>query len=151
MTTHWLFRVGEGKNFINSSKNNIWGIQSTTSCSKNFMITAKQGDQLWFIQSKSNGKIIAVATYVSHNKRQLGPLINISMTDDENGWTNDDSNWINSDTEIHYIDMYNVQKCDMLTHIKGSITIRKYNTKCRVNLAIEYNNIVKYSKITFKF
>jgi hypothetical protein len=31
MTTDWLLRVGDGKNFISSSVYRIWGIQTKTS------------------------------------------------------------------------------------------------------------------------
>lgn len=147
MTTHWLVRVGNGRNLCRSSEFKIWGVQSTTSDNKYFIKHVKNGDLLWFVQGKSHGKLLAVATYRSHNKRELGPLINISMSNDELGWTNN-TNWI-SDTEIHYTDLYNLSKCDMLTHINSPKTIRKYDEKCRVNLPLEYNYIVRYSKVTF--
>jgi predicted secreted protein len=150
MTTDWILRVGDGKNLIRSSKYKIWGIQTITSThGKHFVENVKPGDRLWFIKSKSQGKIMAVAIYRSHNKRDLGPLLNITMSNEELGWTNDTTNWI-SDTEIHYTDLYNVSNCDMLTHIKGAATIRKYDEKCRVELAVEYSYIVRYSKITFE-
>lgn len=38
----------------------------------------------------------------------------------------------------------------MTTHIKGPATIRKYNEKCRVNLAVEYSCIMRYSKLSFE-
>lgn len=148
MTTDWLLRVGDGYNLINSSKYKIWGIQSTTPNNKFFLKTVKPGDRLWFVKSKSNGKLIAVATYRSHNKRELGPLVNITLTNEELGWTGEGPDWT-SDTEIHYSDLYGLSNCELLTHIKGPSTIRKYDEKCRVNLAVEYSYIVRYSKITF--
>lgn len=77
----------------------------------------------------SQGKLIAVATYCSHNLRNFKPLINISLTNEELGWQG--SEW-SADTEVHYTDMYN----ELLTHIKGAAPIRKYNEKCKVNLPI---------------
>jgi len=75
MTTHWLLRVGDGDNFINSSKYKIWGINATSSLGKYFIKNIKEADILWFVKSKSHGKIIAVATYVSQNKRQIGKFL----------------------------------------------------------------------------
>ncbi len=147
MTTDWLIRVGDGTNMINSSRYRIWGIQSTTTNNKYFIKNVKQGDRLWFVQHKSNGKILAVATYRSNNRRDFGPLIDISMTNDELGWTGEGPDWT-SDVEIHYTDLFGLRNCELLTHIKGSAAIRKYSEKCKVNLAVEYSYIVKYSKIT---
>lgn len=147
--TDWILRVGDGNNLIRSSKYKIWGIQSTTVHGKSFIKNVKEGDRLWFIKSKSNGKILAVATYVSHNKREFGPLIDLSMTNEELGWDNKDTDWI-SDTEIHYKNLYNLTYCDLLTNIKGASTIRQYNEKCSIDLPFEYKYIVKYSNITFE-
>jgi hypothetical protein len=75
MTTDWLLRVGDGENLKSSYKYRIWGIQSTTPTNKHFIKNVKPGDRLWFVKSKSQGKLIAVAIYRSHNTRDLGPLI----------------------------------------------------------------------------
>jgi hypothetical protein len=147
MATDWLLRVGDGKNLKASSKYKIWGIQSNTCTNKHFLKNVKPGDRLWFVKSKTQGNIIAVAIYRSHNVRELGPLINISMTEEELGWTHDGTKW-ESDIEVHYSDLYGLENCLLLTHIKGPTTIRKYDEKCKVNLAIEYGHIVRYSKIT---
>jgi hypothetical protein len=145
--THWILRVGDGVNLINSSKYKIWGIQSTTNDNKYFLKTVKIGDLLWFVKNKSCGKIIAVATYLSHNQREVGPLINITMANEDLGWISDTTDWI-SDIEIHYTDLYGLNECDLFTHIVGPKTIRKYNEKCRIDLEVEYSHIVRYSKIT---
>ena len=150
MNTDWLLRVGDGENFKNSSKYRIWGIQSSTSFGKHFVKHVKPGDRLWFVKSKSQGKLLAVATYRSHNKREFGPLIDVSMTNEELGWTGEGPDWT-SDVEIHYSDLYGLTGCNLLTHIKGASTIRKYDEKCQVNLALEYSYIVRYSKSTFEF
>jgi len=149
MTTDWLLRVGDGENLKSSYRYRIWGIQSTTSAGKHFIKNVKPGDRLWFVKSKSHGKLIAVAIYRSHNTRELGPLINLCMTEEELGWIHDGPDW-ESDTEVHYSDLYKLEDCDLLTHIKGPSTIRKYDEKCRVDLAVEYSYIVRYSKITFE-
>ena len=149
MTTDWLLRVGDGENFINSSRYRIWGIQSTSPVNKHFIRNVNVGDRLWFVKSNSNGKIIAVATFQSLNKRELGPLVNFTMTNQELGWSGEGPDWT-SDTEVHYSDMHGLSDCELLTHIKGPTTIRKYDDKCRVNLSIEYNNIIRYSRMTFE-
>jgi hypothetical protein len=149
MTTDWLFRVGDGCNFKNSSRYKIWGIQSSTSDGKYFLKHVKPGDRLWFVLSKSNGRLLAVATYSSHKLRELGPLISLSMTNEELNWTGCGRDWT-SDTEIHYTELYGLENCDLLTQIKSPKTIRKYNEKCMVNLAMEYSYIVRYSKVTFE-
>jgi|TARA_Y100000389_G_C17227956_1_gene396657 hypothetical protein len=147
MSTHWVFRVGDGTNFKNSSRYKIWGIQSTTNDSKCFIKNVKPGDILWFITNKSQGLIIAASTYRSHNKREFGPLLDISMTNTELGWTNDETDWI-SDIEIHYTDLYNVSKCELLTKLKRQSSILRYNQNCCVELPVEYSSIVRYSKVT---
>lgn len=145
MSTDWLLYVGDSENFRNSSKHRIWGIKSETPHGKNFIKNVKPGDRLWFIKSKTNGRVIAVSTYRSHNVREFGPILNLSLTNEELGWKNGGSD---SDTEIHYTDLYGVDNCELLTHIKGASPIRKYNENCRVDLAVEYTNIVRYSKVT---
>lgn len=150
MTTDWLLRVGDGQNFIESSKYKIWGIQASTSPHGRYFIkNVKLGDRLWFVKSKSQGKIIAVATYCSHNKREIGPLINLTMTNEELGWIGEGPDWT-SDVEVHYKDLYCLTECELFTNIKGPSTIRKYDDNCKVNLAVEYNNIVRYSKVSLK-
>lgn len=149
MTIDWLLSVGDGENFKASSKYRIWGIQSTTPIGKYFIKNVKSGDRLWFVKSKSQGKIMAVAIYRSHNKREFGPLVDLSMTEEELGWKHNGPDW-QSDTEIHYSDLYGLEDCDLLTHIKGPSTIRKYDEKCRVELPVEYSYIMRYSKITFE-
>lgn len=149
MTTDWLLRVGDGENLKQSSKYRIWGISSTVSANKYFIKNVKPGDRLWFVKSKSQGKLVAVARYRSHNMRELGPLVDITLTNEELGWTGSGEDWT-ADVELHYTDLYGLSDCDLLTHIKGAATIRKYDEKCRVNLAVEYSYIVRYSRITFE-
>ena len=141
MTADWILRVGDGYNLIRSSGFKIWGSQSTTPCGKYFITNVKPGDRLWFVKSKSNGKLLAVATYCSHKK--------LSMTEEELGWTGKGPDWT-SDTEIHYSDWYGLSDCELLTQIKGALTIRKYDDKCGLNLPVEYSNIVRYSKVTLE-
>ena len=150
MTADWILRCGDGENFKNSSKQGIWGINTLTSTQgKYFVMNVKPEDRLWFVTSKSCGKLMAVATYRQHNMREFGPLIDISLTNEELGWTGSGPKWT-SDVELHYTDLYGLNDCELLTHIKGPATIRKYSEKCRVNLPLEYSYIVRYSKATFE-
>ena len=146
MTTDWLLRVGDGENLKNSSKYRIWGISSKISTNKHFLKNVNPGDRLWFVKSKSQGKLVAVATYRSHNLREFGPLIDVSLTNEELGWVGD-GDW---DVEVHYSDLYGLSECDLLSHIKCQTPIRKYDETCRVNLAVEYSYIVRYSRVTFE-
>ena len=150
MSTDWILRVGNGENFKNSSKYGIWGIKSSSPDNKYFMKNVKEGDKLWFVTSNSKGKAVGVSTYCSYNKREIGPLVNITMTNAELGWSGEGPDWT-SDIEIHYTDLYGLNECDLLTYIKSAKTIRKYNEKCMVNLPLEYLSIVRYSKVTFHF
>jgi len=46
----------------------------------------------------------------------------------------------NEDIEIHYSDLYGLNKCELLTPIKGPATIRKYNYIARYgrNVVFEF-------------
>jgi hypothetical protein len=145
MTNHFLLRIGNGIHFNNSSTKNIWGINSEHSLSKKFLSIVKEGDLLWFVKSKTNGQIVAVATFTSIKKRILGPLIDLTFNNTELGWTDTEGEW---DTEIHHKDLYNLTHCNVISGIKGTATIRLYNDKCEINLPDEYPYIVRYSKVT---
>lgn len=145
MAKDFILRVGDGEHFKNSSLYNIWGINSKTIFSKFIMNKALPGDRLWFVKSKSNGKIIAVATFVSFKRRELGPLIDITYTNEELGWTNQEGEW---DIELHYNNLYNLTESELYSEIKGTATIRLYKSETsKINLPNEYNYILKYSKV----
>ena len=130
--THWLVRIGDGNNFKNSSKSNIWGVKSTKNVI-NFENLVKCGDVLWFVVSNNNGKVIAFAEYVSHNKR--------TKTNEELGWeiNNNSSNW---DIEINYKNRMDVEKDNYLTCILGqNVNVRRYNNKCKINLPQIYKGL----------
>ena len=73
-----------------------------------------------------------------------------SLTNEELGWTRSGLDW-SADVEVHYSHIYCLTDCNLLTHIKGAATIRRYDEKCKVNLPVEYTYIVRYSKVTFEF
>lgn len=146
MSNHWLIRIGDGKNFTNSSKYGIWGIKETKT--KKFRENAKEGDILWFILGNSNGKIKALSIFKSCNKREIGPLINLSQTDEELGWkkTYIDDEW---NYEIKYTDLYDISSLELLTNIEFHNSICNYNDSdsCLIDIIHEYNKIIKYTKI----
>ena len=116
MSKHWLLRIGDGENFINSSNKQIWGISEKSPTNKNFLRKIKKGDFLWFIKSNSNGHAIALATYDKNIKRELGPILDITLTNEELGW---DNNGNKSDIEIYYIELYNIKDCNIFTNIQS--------------------------------
>ena len=67
------------------------------------------------------------------------------MTNEELGWTGD-GGW---NYELHYDNLYDVSDLHLLTNIKGSNSIRKYNENCEVNLPNEYEGIVRYSRAVY--
>jgi hypothetical protein len=122
---HWLIRIGDGKNFKNSSNFNIWGVKETTS-TKHFEKIVKKGDILWFVVSHNNGQAISFSEYISHNER--------TRTNKELGWenANNSNNWT---IEINYKNLTNIENENYFTNIKGqNVNIRKYNDKCKINL-----------------
>lgn len=141
---HWLLHIGDGVHFANSSKKNIWGVNSQFGYAKNFLANVKKGDKLWFVVNKSQGLLVSVATFDRVQKRELGPFVALTATDDELGWTEKDGEW---DTEVIFTNQYNIRALDLLSEIKGAAIIRRYNEKCKVNLLAEYDNIVRYSQV----
>lgn len=133
MVKHWILRVGNGTNFINSSKFNIWGISSRY---KTFIVEAKPEDVLWFVVTGSNGKVIAVSEFSSLQTRELTP-------------TNEDLGWDNSgetcDIQFEYKNLINLSECDLFLNIKGQTTIRLYKEDLyETKLPNEYLFIRKY-------
>ena len=131
----YLFRVGDGKNFWNSSHLCTWGTKND----KGFNDINK-GDLMWFITSNSKGKIIAVATFDGMNKRDGS-----GFSDEELGW-NGNGGW---DYEIHYTELYDVTHLNLLTNIKHQCSVSKPTEKCEVDLAHEYPLIVRYSRAVY--
>ena len=146
MSNHYFMRVGDGKHYKSSMPFSTWGITSSHKHAKMFMREVVPGDILWFLQK--GGKILGVATFVSMNPRELGPLINFTPTNEDYGWTKTSGTW---DTEVHYKDLYDVEKCNMITKKQcQSGILRFYLDKCGINLPEEYPHIVKYSSAVRK-
>ena len=123
--TDYIFRVGDGVNFWNSSNLFTWGAKTLRG-----MSTIKKGDRMWFITSNSNGKIIAAATFNSINLRGES-----GFTDEELGWTGG-GGW---DYEIHYNELYDVSEMNLLTNIKTQASVSRANKNCQVDLVRAWN------------
>ena len=145
MPNHFIMRIGNGKNFNNSSLQSIWGINSKSSSGKGFISKVKKGDLLWFITSNSKGHIVAVATFTRTRERVLGPLIPLTPTDEQLGWTNTKDKY---NTEVHYKNLYNLTKCNLLSESNVRSVAQYYPNGCKVNLPEEYPNIIRYCKVT---
>lgn len=150
MPNNFILRIGDGKHFNASSSKSIWGINTIKSThGKWFVSRVKEGDLLWFVTGKSNGLIVAVATFTSIQPRVLGPLLALTLTNSELGWDKSEGEW---DTEVHYKDLYNLTDCKLFSEIKSTTTIREFNhigdkSQCKIDLITEYQYIVRYSKV----
>lgn len=149
MVKHYILRVGDGNNFINSSNVSIWAVNSRY---RSFITNVKEGDKLWFVKNRVegqifNGKIIAVADFVSKNERIIGPLITLTPTNSELNW--DDIGGFCA-IEIHYNNLYNLSECELFTGQNNQTTICDYDNikhNLIVDLDVEYKYILKYSNI----
>jgi hypothetical protein len=153
MSKHYIIRVGDSVNFKNSSDLGIWAVKSRC---KTFLQIVKEGDKLWFVKNKVknqtlSGKIIAVADFVSKNERVHGPLLSLSLTNEELGWNEKGEEY---DIEINYNNLYNLSRCNLFTGQKGQTTIMDYDKvkeSLMINLVVAYENITIYSKISRRF
>jgi hypothetical protein len=141
--TNWYIRIHDGKNFKASMKKGLWACKSFASDGKCFLSNAVDGDQLWFILGKPyGGEMYAVATFVKTMKRETGPLISVTMTDEEIGWEAgpNGSSW---DTEIHFRDLYIIESLHLVHNAKCQSSIFRVRDS-EIDLDTEYTNIVKY-------
>ena len=151
LNNNWIIRVGDGDNFMKSSKINVWGIPDNSNASICFINNVKKGDVLWFITSNSGGKIIAVATYdemlcviptqnrfMNSSKNAL--MDNLSIEDFT--YKQDAPNML-----MRYKDLYvlsEIEHPELLTCMKSirMMSIYKYrgieDNHCKVDLDMEY-------------
>ena len=135
--------VGDGYNFTKTCIRGLYGYNKKNYKPENF----EAGDILWFMTTKSKYHIIAVATFERFEYRQIGELVAISETNEERGWVVDSNSTV--DVDIYFNNIYNIYDIDLhLYSMKGQTSIRNYNPdKITENLYLEYDNIVKYSKV----
>lgn len=144
--THWLIRVGDGKNFRNSTFP-FWAVKSK--CNKSIIHNRfNKGDILWFLTSKANGgDIIAMAEYKEYYDRTDEPLLQINtVTDREQNWKGKE----NHDIEIHYKNLYITEKKTFLkTVIQCPAVLLEYETfkdKGLPDLDEHYKGFIKYAE-----
>ena len=104
MVKHWMIRVGDGLNFINS-RYAVWGIKrGRGGCLKSIVQKFNPGDILWFFTSKKfGGKFIGMAEYTRMYDRKDEQLVRIhTLTNSEQNWTGSDD-W---SIQIHYKNLY---------------------------------------------
>jgi hypothetical protein len=146
---HWMISIGDSSNFNRSSRYGIWGIDSKNTQIKCFLKNAIPGDILWFKVNKSLSKVAYKLYYMAElkyfpRKRELGPLISVSLTDTELGWNGGD--W---DYEIIYFKLYKIDRLEMvlksLGRMSSCLEIRERH--CDFSIEHEYNNIIRYSQV----
>jgi hypothetical protein len=103
---YWVARVGDGVNFKNSSKYGIWGEKRANK----FV----PGDKLIFVQSGTDCKVIAIATF-----ERLKERVDTGMTNETLGWRGGGEGMSTWRWEIHYTDLYFLEIRDIHIIPKG--------------------------------
>lgn len=143
--THFLIRVGDGRNFRNS-KNPFWGMKKAGLGIANKM---KPGDIIWFIVNKaSGGKAIGVAEFTGElYDRKKEHLVGINtLTNEEQGWIGDDA-W---DIQIHYKNLYMIEHANIKICLQGAWIIMYYSTmkdKIKDDLPECFEQIQRYVQL----
>ena len=104
MVKHWMIRIGDGINFINSTYA-VWGVKrGRNGAIKGLVKKIKPGDILWFFTSKKfGGNFIGMAEYTRMFDRDDEKLIKIhTLTNAEQNWTGNED-W---SIQIHYKNLY---------------------------------------------
>jgi hypothetical protein len=101
---NWQMFIGNGDNFINTIKYNIWRIQSDCDFVDYFLNKVKNGDILWFVLSgvwnDMNGQVVGCAIYMDHK-------IDIFQ-----------------DIEIHYSNLIDYRKYNLYSDIIINVPVR---------------------------
>ena len=144
---HWIFRVKDGKNFLNS-KYPFWGVKrGRANCIKTIVKKINEGDILWFLTSKPYGaKFIGMAEYTKFYDRNDEPLVKLNtLSNEEQGWVGNED-W---DIQIHYKNLYNTARQNIQAIIQNSSIILKYTTfrnKIEEDLIKHYENFKFYAE-----
>jgi hypothetical protein len=147
MATHWIIRVGNGKN-LDNSKFPFWGVKR--GCLP-LVKKMKTGDVLWFMTSKDyGGKMVAFAEFTQYYDRKDEPLLSVhTLSNEEQGWTGDEL-W---DIQIHYVNMYTTEAQNIKAVIQGAFTVIDYDSlseknrsKINGNLRVHYENFKFYAE-----
>ncbi len=157
MNSNFIIRISDGENFKRSVTKKIWGIKTKTTDNKTInsnIYKLKPGDKLWFAKSGKDNKIAYIATFVKAAPRQLGPLIDISLNNNEIGWVDPQPNGVcDWDVELHYKDLYYVSDLNLKLNFNKNECPRNRNVilfksnYSDFDVETEYTNISKYSKV----
>jgi hypothetical protein len=120
---NWRLYIGNGVNFKNTKKDNIWRIQSDFKSVNYFLNNVKNGDILWFVLSglwnDTNGLLVYRAVYINHKKNIESSTL--------------------QDIEIHYSNLTNYRKYNLYSNImsNGPVTICKKPPEANANDSIK--------------
>lgn len=145
---HWVISIGDGDNFSRSSRYGIWGMNSKSKFVKYFVKNVIPGDILWFKVNKSVSGVVYKLYYMAElkflpKKRELGPLISVSLTNTELGWNGGD--W---DYEIFYDKLYKIDRLNLVLKGLGMSSCLEIHEKhSDFSMEEEYQNIIRYSQV----
>ena len=145
----WIIRIPDYASFANVSYYKFWLFDSKNlwNC-KRFQENIRKGDTIWFMKSGSKGRILAMATFKRLEARKLGPLINISMTNQELELPKEMEK---VDTEIHFHKFFDLQELRINADIRFSRDFfeidKEMNQDVYKVLVEEYNLIKRYGRL----
>lgn len=144
---NWILRVADGKSFEKSMERNIWAVNTKNNSCRNFIKNVKPNDILWFLTNYNSGKkIIAVAVFISSNKRELGPIFNLTPSNGELGWR-EDGEW---DVEVHFNSLYLIDKLNIkpeMNHPSPVVNCSKVKCDTEIDWVNEWKCIQRYSQV----
>lgn len=140
-------RIADGKHFDNAMPFKTWCLNSTAPMGKHFMKivnSINEGDtiRLWFLKTGSNGIASYVATFDRMIRREIGPLLNVTVSSEDFGWGMKGDTY---DMEVRYKDIYEIQESNVNTGYKSQSSWGRLANSPE-DLDLEYPNIVRYSK-----
>jgi hypothetical protein len=104
---NWKLFIGNGVNFKNTIKDNIWRIQSGCNYVDYFLYRVKNGDILWFVLSglwdNTNGQVVGRAVYINHK--------------------NDIETTTLQDIEIHYSNLTDYRDYNLYSNITSNVLV----------------------------
>jgi hypothetical protein len=142
----WILRIGNGIHFSNSAPRGIWGINTKHPDGKYFTRGVRPGDRLWFVRNKTENLLCAVAVFTENMKRETGPLIPLTLTDEDLGWNDTLGEW---DTEVHFKELQNITPLGLQIQkrlARNSINVYS-KEKHGENLPEEFRCIMKYGVV----
>lgn len=146
---HWIIRVGNGMNLDILKQHKMWLFNKDANSNyKHFMNNYNIDDVIWFMVSGSKNKLIGMTKIKLIKKRELGPLINISLSDEELELVNPSNKLWN--TELHFDTYFDISKINISypACIRSPIPIFKIHIEHLQFFIDEYDKIIKYSNIS---